>query len=326
MRMDFRAGIILGVFAVGLAFSGQAFAAPDKLYPKPGTVSWTVNGAPNVDVTNILVVGDDGSTELNPPVSAGAAISVAATFAILDRSAQAGTDTVYDRTVAFNTATLEKPAGAPDVSVTPIPNCVATSSATECPVTIAFNAPATPGRYEVEVEASSGGSTGLAGGTLDVIFTVEAECEIGGKLDPVCTFTTVEGVTSVRATWCDVIPDADKGGETRYAGDLEQWLDEPETWAYIDGCDIGLSRGENEDFGYTCDGETCVGLVADLDAVYYNDDPELDRTSQCTPAQALRFAIFKVIEGVITDDDGNTYARGENEQAKLRVECTAAAE
>jgi hypothetical protein len=176
------------------------------------------------------------------------------------------------------------------------------------------NVPA--GTYDYKLRAECQGPPGTGGPIAsDWVYVrgvvVEAGCT--SYLEPVCTFTTSGGVTSVTATWCDVLSDVE--GETKYKGDLEKWL-AGDTDTFVDDC-FDLSRigedDETEVFGYTCDGETCTAIEVDV---------ETASASACSGTDYLKFAIFKEIDGDSYDDNG--FLQTSNEAAKVRVPCTAA--
>ena len=164
----------LGLYALSamvMAFSTSAFANKDIIYPNAGSV--TVNGIYQGAVTNSFAVGVDGNATLNSPVNSGNQVAFMNSWGIQDRWNLFGQNTSYDQLVTFNVATTQKPAGALNVSVTPISNCLVHGPGTPvCNGSVSFVAPATPGNYQILVTPQAGGSNGLAIKTLTINFHV----------------------------------------------------------------------------------------------------------------------------------------------------------
>lgn len=162
-----RATLSLGAISLGLAFAAPAFAGPDRIYPT--AASATVSTAPAALTTNFAVAADGHATFQNT-VFDGQQIVVTGTWSILDRSAEAGTDTAYPKTVNFNVSTEVTP--GPPVVVSAITSCGVTSSGSTCIRDISFSAPAAAGDYQVRVAAGSTGGGPLTGLALYINFTV----------------------------------------------------------------------------------------------------------------------------------------------------------
>lgn len=167
-----RATLSLGAISLVLGFAAPAYAGPDRIYPSAATA--TVSASP-VALSSNFTVGADGHTTLANTVFDGQQIVVSGTWSILDRSAEAGADTGYSKTVNF-TATTET--AGPAVVVSAILSCVVSSSGSTCTSDISFSAPATAGDYRIKVIPSSIGSGGpLTPSPLFINFTVIEEVE-----------------------------------------------------------------------------------------------------------------------------------------------------
>jgi len=167
-----RQALTLGSLVIGLVFSTQVLAGPDRFYP--GSAGWSVNAVANGNITNDFTMGADGHTTLNTDVHASDAIAVTAGWRILDRSEQPGADTSYPRTVTFTAATAIKPVGAADVLVLAIAQCPVTSASSTCSTAIAFSAPPIAGPYRIDITPNTGvgGGGPLTAHKLSVNFNV----------------------------------------------------------------------------------------------------------------------------------------------------------
>jgi hypothetical protein len=109
--------------------------------------------------------GVSGNFTVVNPVAPGATIAFTLTYSVSTN----GSTTVFPRTVTFGTA------GNEPAAVSGLASCTFLSASTRCSNNVVIVAPATPGSYNVKIQATSGtgGGVGLGGGGGIVIgFTV----------------------------------------------------------------------------------------------------------------------------------------------------------
>lgn len=214
-----KGGLLVLLFASGF-FASPAFAAKDTLYAS--AASWMVDAAGVASSPNFSA-GDNGHTTLDVDVNPGDAIVVSVTWSIQDNSASPGTDTTYPgRIITFAAVTNTTP--GPNVTVAAISNCTVNSNASTCPTSISFDAPATLGTYQVQINNNdTSGGTKLNTKWLQINFTVvEAnEVTIDTKLtvDPQC-FLLNAGDVDLTATLEELI-----SGDKISAADIDFELD-----------------------------------------------------------------------------------------------------
>jgi hypothetical protein len=218
---------VLSALGLSGVYSTSALASKD--IPYSSAASATLSGGATT-LTTAFSTGADGSATLTEALFPAQQAVVTATWSIQDRSAQPGQDTSYGAglVVTFSAGTTATP--GPAVSVTAIPSCTVTSSASTCSTGISFEAPATPGNYQVTVTPHSGGSTGLAADkvlrlnfsvaepvvVLDTQLTVNKQCVLlnAGELDLGATLTELVSGDAVPGATIDffVDPELDGGG------------------------------------------------------------------------------------------------------------------
>lgn len=129
-----------------LGFSGQVFAAKDRIFPS--SASALVGGSAS-PLTSNFPTGADGSTTFDNDLTSGSNVVVNVTWSIDDRSG-GGANTDYSRTVTFVSATT---VGGSPVSVAAIANCTVTGNTSTCSTPVSFTAPAA-GMYAITVTAA----------------------------------------------------------------------------------------------------------------------------------------------------------------------------
>lgn len=166
----------LATLGAGVLFSASAFAQKDIPYPSAATA--TV-GDQSVEVDPFsFPLGAAGSATLSEALYPGQHVVVSATWSIQDRSPGMGQDTSYGAglNITFAASTTATP-GSP-VAVAAIDACTVTSKSSTCVRSITFDAPATPGNYQVTISLAGTGYTGATGlseaanGTLRLNFSV----------------------------------------------------------------------------------------------------------------------------------------------------------
>jgi hypothetical protein len=150
----------LTVLGAGVLFSASALAQKDIPYPSGATA--TVSGQSVTMSPTAFSVGAAGSATLSEALYPGQQVVVSATWSIQDRFGS-GQNTSYDpgRSITFASSTTATP--GPAVAVAAIPDCTVTSKSSTCVRSITFDAPTTPGSYQITVTLAGTGFNGATG-------------------------------------------------------------------------------------------------------------------------------------------------------------------